>query len=78
METGDIIIVLDEADNQHFSRKGSDLFYNMVCSHLCTLVSSAFTASVMETLQYQVLYDVGGIVEAWNIFQGFEMNSEVT
>ena len=30
METGDIIIVLDERDHDRFQRKGSDLVYKMV------------------------------------------------
>lgn len=32
METGDIIIVLDERDHDRFGRKGSDLIYKMVCA----------------------------------------------
>ena len=30
METGDIIIVLDEKNHDRFERKGSDLIYKMV------------------------------------------------
>lgn len=32
METGDIIIVLDEQEHAKYSRKGSDLIYKMVCT----------------------------------------------
>ena len=35
METGDIIIVLDETDHQKFNRKGTDLHYVMVCEQFC-------------------------------------------
>ena len=38
METGDIIIVLDEKEHETYGRKGSDLIYKMVC--MCVLVCS--------------------------------------
>ena len=37
METGDIVIVLDEKEHEKYDRKGSDLIYKMV---VCVLVCS--------------------------------------
>lgn len=42
METGDIIIVLDEKDHERFGRKGSDLILKMVCCVIYFLLFSYY------------------------------------
>jgi len=54
METGDIIIVLDEIEHGTYKRKGSDLIYEMVKSFLQVVHFLGYIFTVCNSFKYLI------------------------